>query len=240
MNNMSSDNERNVFTRKRGAGAWLKKNGYYLLLVMSLGVITGAAIWGLSGNEKEGPQLMSTPTPTAKTELYFPTAVPTDKPVHAEPTQTPSPTKPVSNEPIRTSTFVDPVNNGVVLTEYSMDVGVYSDTLAQWTTHNGIDFSASDGSDVFAAANGRVLSVTDDTLMGLTVVIDHGDGLLSYYSCMGESLVSEGHTVVAGQIIGKVGNTAIREIKLGPHLHFAATQDGRSVDPTPLLPGGIK
>jgi murein DD-endopeptidase MepM/ murein hydrolase activator NlpD len=69
-------------------------------------------------------------------------------------------------------------------------------------------------------------------------VIDHGDGLLSYYRNLSEELadgIEVGATVYGGQLLGTVGETAIIEIADEPHLHFELELSGKLVDPMLML-----
>ena len=71
----------------------------------------------------------------------------------------------------------------------------------------------------------------------MTVIIDHTGGLKSVYSNLAEMpTVAVGDSVVAGEIIGSVGTTALAETNAGTHLHFAMTLDGQSVDPLEYMP----
>ena len=122
--------------------------------------------------------------------------------------------------------------SGRVLNSYSGDELVYSKTLGDWRTHNGIDIQASEGDSVRTAASGTVLSVKDDELMGTTVVIQHGGGYTTQYSCLQKDPpVQEGDQVAAGDVIGLVGSTASAEGSMGPHLHFSVSKDGQVIDP---------
>mgnify|MGYP003220948518 CR=1 FL=1 len=122
--------------------------------------------------------------------------------------------------------------SGRVLNSYSGDELVYSKTLGDWRTHNGIDIQAAEGDSVRTAASGTVLSVKDDELMGTTVVIQHGGGYTTQYSCLQKDPpVQEGDQVAAGDIIGLVGSTASAEGSMGPHLHFSVSKDGKLIDP---------
>ena len=104
--------------------------------------------------------------------------------------------------------------------------------MADWRTHNGIDIQASEGDSVRTAAGGTVLSVKDDELMGTTVVIQHGGGYTTQYSCLQKDPpVQEGDQVAAGDVIGLVGSTASAEGSMGPHLHFSVSKDGQVIDP---------
>ena len=96
--------------------------------------------------------------------------------------------------------------------------------------------AAAAGDAVLAASAGTVLSVTDDPLMGTTVVIGHSDGYeTTYANLQANPPVEEGETVTAGQTIGAVGTTAAAESAQGAHLHFAVTREGEAVDPQSFL-----
>lgn len=126
---------------------------------------------------------------------------------------------------------------GDVLTAFSMEELVYSPTLGDWRTHNGVDIAAQQGTTVLAASAGAVLSVTDDPLMGTTVVLEHDNGYqTTYANLQAKPNVEAGDPVSAGQIIGAVGTTAAAESGQ-PHLHFAVTKDGKAVDPNEYLNG---
>ena len=136
-----------------------------------------------------------------------------------------------------TGAAVRPVN-GDILSGYSDGELVKSKTLSVWKTHDGIDIAAETGSAVKSAASGVVTAVTDDPLMGVTVVIDHGSGYEGYYSNLAYDVaVSEGDTVSAGTVIGEVGSTAEAEISEEPHLHFGVKKNGSWADPADMLSG---
>lgn len=150
----------------------------------------------------------------------------------------PMPELPVDDTPVVVEAprlIVSPLN-GEVVTVFSVDQLVYNETLADWRTHDGIDISAVQGTTVLAASSGTVSLVTDDPLMGTTVVINHDGGYQTTYSNLQtRPNVEEGETVSAGQIIGAVGRTAAAESVQGPHLHFSVTKDGSPVDPNEYL-----
>ena len=132
--------------------------------------------------------------------------------------------------------FYWPVN-GDIEVPYSMDALVYNPTLSDWRTHAGLDIACALGEPVMAAGSGRVESIYTDDLYGVTLVIDHMGGLKSVYANLAETpTVSVGDGVVAGEIIGAVGTTAIAETGEVTHLHFGMTLDGQSIDPTEYLP----
>ena len=104
--------------------------------------------------------------------------------------------------------------------------------MGDWRTHDGLDIQAAEGDAVKTAADGLVVEVVDDELMGTTVVIEHAGGYTTQYSSLQEDPpVGKGQTVSAGDIIGYVGTTAAAESTMGPHLHFSVSNDGEIVDP---------
>ena len=121
---------------------------------------------------------------------------------------------------------------GKILNGYSGDELVYNKTLGDWRTHNGIDVQAEEGAAVKTAADGTVVSVTNDELMGTTVVIEHSGGYTTHYSSLQADVpVAEGQSVHAGDVIGCVGSTSAAESEMGPHLHFSVSQNGSAIDP---------
>lgn len=128
--------------------------------------------------------------------------------------------------------FVKPVE-GEILREFAKEKLVYSETLQEWITHNGIDIKADKTTVVKSSAEGKISSIKNDPRYGLTVTIEHDNGFKSIYAnLLTAEFVTEGEVVQTGQTIGTVGNTATFEILDEPHLHFEIIKDGEYVDPT--------
>ena len=133
---------------------------------------------------------------------------------------------------VKPLTFSKPLD-GQIQKPYSIDKVIYSKTLELWKTHDGIDISSQIGENVKSIEKGTVEKVYDDSFYGTTVVIDHGQGYKSSYSNLNSKVsVKEKQTVTKGQVIGKVSNTSIGEIKDEAHLHFTLFKDNNNVDPT--------
>ncbi len=98
--------------------------------------------------------------------------------------------------------------------------------------HKGIDISASQGTPVRCTAHGKVVltgAVENGFLVhGNTVIIDHGQGVVSVYLHLSAIAVHEGQSVEAGEILGNAGHTGI---STAPHLHWGLYLYGTSVDP---------
>lgn len=129
-----------------------------------------------------------------------------------------------------------PIENAEVIKPFSNGELVFSETLEVWKTHDGIDLKAETGTEVRSMTEGKVLEVKDDPLWGITVVIDHGDGIIGYYQNMGADVtVNAEQTVKAGDIIGKVGNTADIESVMESHLHFGIKKNDKWIDPVTFI-----
>ena len=96
------------------------------------------------------------------------------------------------------------------------------------TFHEGIDFSADTGTNIYASAAGKVTVSSRISGYGLCVVIEHGRGLSTRYAHASKLLVKEGQQVKKGDIIAKVGSTGR---STGPHLHFEVMLYNTPVDP---------
>ena len=97
--------------------------------------------------------------------------------------------------------------------------------------HAGQDYRAPAGTPVRAVAAGKVRLARDFYYSGLTLIIDHGAGLVSQYLHLERMLVAEGEQVPAGQVIGTVGSTGRAT---GPHLHLGLRLFEQRVDPETL------
>ena len=122
--------------------------------------------------------------------------------------------------------------DGTTVAVFSTSELMYDSTMNDWRTHAGIDIQGQEGDAVKTAAAGTVQSVTNDELMGSTVVIAHSGGYTTQYSSLMEAPpVSEGQQLSAGDVIGYVGTTAAAEVEIGPHIHFSVSKDGKVIDP---------
>jgi murein DD-endopeptidase MepM/ murein hydrolase activator NlpD len=115
-----------------------------------------------------------------------------------------------------------------------------------WKTgyHVGADYAAPSGTPIVAVKEGKVLEAKNGTswgaAYGISVVIDHGNGIRAIYAHMSKSDVKAGDKVEEGQKIGEVGSTGN---STGPHLHLETRvspwrYNNKDVDPDVLLNGG--
>ena len=100
-------------------------------------------------------------------------------------------------------------------------------------SHQGVDYSIPEGESVFATADGVVKEVLGKTsTSGITVVIDHGNGLKTRYAHASALYVAKGTTVSQGEMIAGVGSTGY---STGNHLHFEVIVNGTRVNPAPYI-----
>ena len=200
--------------------------GYYIALALCLAAVGTIGYFALRERpvtvkqQEPAPTLDIQPAPTQPVVKPAPVVIP-------EPEPQPEITEPAELLP----QVVSPLD-GTTVTVFSMTELLYDTTMADWRTHDGIDVQADEGAAVKTAAGGTVQSVSDDELMGTTVVIDHEGGYSTRYSSLQKDVpVTAGQQVVAGEVIGRVGTTSAAESQMGPHLHFSVSRDGAVIDP---------
>lgn len=100
------------------------------------------------------------------------------------------------------------------------------------TNHKGMDFAAPTGTPIYAAAAGTVTSAGYSGNAGNLIIINHGNGLQTYYMHCHKIYVKAGQKVSKGQNIAIVGTTGN---STGPHLHFQVMSGGTPVNPQNYL-----
>ena len=155
-------------------------SGYFLMRsILGTGEEPAEAVAG----NTQMPQITASAAPSASPSASpkvstppsaAPSAAPSVKPSQ-QPQETAAPE--ISQKPAAL-VFTWPVN-GAIVASFSVETLLYDETMLDWRTHEGIDLAAEEGTRVLAVAAGTVSQVYEDDLMGVTVVIDHGDGLES-------------------------------------------------------------
>jgi murein DD-endopeptidase MepM/ murein hydrolase activator NlpD len=176
----------------------------------------------------------STPEPTIPaTEVPVATTAPLVAEAMSENVvETPIPTAPPEEEIYE---FMMPAQGEIVL-GYSGDELVYSKTLKDWRTHKAIDVAMDKGGFVCAMGNGTVVQSCADEMMGYTVIIDHGNNIVSIYCGLdGETALKAGDTVRIGDLIAQLGEPGVSESEQKYHLHFAVKKNGKYIDPQDLF-----
>ncbi len=94
--------------------------------------------------------------------------------------------------------------------------------------HNGLDFTAPQGTPIYATGDGQITTAGMGTGTGNHVIINHGYGYETEYMHMVRIKARVGQRVKRGEIIGWVGNTGA---STGPHCHYEVHVNGNPVDP---------
>jgi murein DD-endopeptidase MepM/ murein hydrolase activator NlpD len=94
--------------------------------------------------------------------------------------------------------------------------------------HTGIDLSASLGTSVHVTADGTVQAVGYSGRYGKLIIVDHGNGVQTYYAHLSAYLVVAGQEVRRNEVIGLTGSTGRAT---GPHLHYEVRVAGTPVNP---------
>ncbi len=218
---------------KRNGGIFGK--GYYIALVLCAAAI-GITGYVYNRNAKEPDPVLQqdvidNPQLDATLDNVQAVATQPQKEDHAQSSNQPT-TPPTEKKPMKTTAPV----SGETVAGYAVECLSYNQTTRDWRTHNGVDIGAEAGTQVVAAADGVVYTTYVDDLMGTTVVIRHEDGYVSCYASLAEELsVSAGDKVTMGQVIGTVGETALIENAIGPHVHFSVTCNDEKMDPAEFL-----
>ena len=233
-----------------GLEGFLTGKGFYIVLFLCDAVI-GLSAWMMSAGNETMEELndLSLNDVRVETVLVTPEAEAPKLEVMAVPDEVPAEeaapvleelseeeeAAPVFNEAEMSVTYW-PVE-GELERLHDVEHLHYDVTLRDWRTHEGVDILAPLGETVCAAMSGVVMGVEEDGLYGTVVTVDHGDGTQAVYANLASiPAVNPGDWVMAGDVIGAVGTTALCEIGQGTHLHFAMYLDGQSVDPLDYLP----
>ncbi|MDP1766861.1 MAG: M23 family metallopeptidase [Methylotenera sp.] len=122
-----------------------------------------------------------------------------------------------------------PVNAAFNSSSYGWRIDPFNGNKA---FHEGLDFSASTGTPIYAAAGGIVTSAEHSPDYGNIVKVDHGSGLETRYAHASKLMVKVGDRVEKGQVVALVGSTGR---STGAHLHYEIRLNGNALDPRKYL-----
>ena len=210
---------------------FLKRNGVYLALVVSILAVGGVLIAGLTRqltkpseddslnaqqqveqkvtDQKDTRNTTTTGLTTARTTQI--TTTTTQEAPHL---------------------YLLPLTN-TVQKPFSAEGPLYCKTMKDWRLQVGADFAGEEGQEVKAVTRGSVITVMNDPLWGGVVEIDHGVGVITRY-CGVKSIVKVGDKVDMGQIIGQL-QTIPCECAQSAHLHLEMFADGTPIDPVAAI-----
>ena len=125
------------------------------------------------------------------------------------------------------SAFVRPVK-GEVINPLSTDTLIFSRTLQEWNIHNGTDYKAQLGDEVYAVRSGKIKEIKFDYVYGEYIIIEHDDGYESLYANITVlDAFKVGDNLKQGELIGYVAESFGFEVAEEIHLHFELKKDGK-------------
>ncbi|MWV44541.1 peptidoglycan DD-metalloendopeptidase family protein [Paenibacillus sp. HJL G12] len=98
--------------------------------------------------------------------------------------------------------------------------------------HAGIDIAGENGGPVYAAGAGKVVTAEESGARGRYVIIEHPNGLQTWYMHLSKIQVDVGDSVDKGEQIALLGSTGR---STGPHLHFQVVKKDKPVNPLPYI-----
>ena len=132
--------------------------------------------------------------------------------------------------------FIMPINSTEFGMEFSEGQLVYSKTLNEWRTHNGVDILEKIGTPVFAVEDGIVKEIVSTTDEGIKITVEHREGYKSVYSNLSTTkMVNLNDEVKKGQVISGIGKTASFEYNEPDHLHFEMYKDDLLINPLSVI-----
>ena len=237
--------------------SFLRGKGFYLALLACILAAAISSFWAIR-NMMQGLEIPNQPAPL--TEEDIPWALPDTtvdqkvedipKPAASAVPQQPSSSQQAVPQQSAASdagsgsgdaaeqaavSFVQPVS-GPISKEYSGDELVYSETLRDWRTHNGVDISCAEDATVRSCSAGTVTAVYEDGNWGQVVEIESENVIYRYAGIAGARAVSVGDEVHAGSKLGMIGSISAESAE-STHLHFEVLKGGNTVDPMPYLAG---
>ena len=188
------------------------------------GLVEQDTLWEQPDTAVEKP-VVDIPKPT---QTPAPTPTPTPEPT-PEPTAAPEPA-PAASQPVRQM----PAWYGKPIAAFTGDELVYSETLGDWRTHNGADYTVPEGKAITPAVGGTVTAVRSDALWGNVVEITDSSDIVWRYCGLRQTQVTQGEKVTQDTTLAVLGSLPA-EAHVGSHLHLECLQHGKYLDPAVVM-----
>lgn len=133
------------------------------------------------------------------------------------------------------TTYIRLPVTGDIIKPFSDSELIYSETMADYRTHPGLDIKSDIGDDVFCPQNGKIAEISKDDELGYSVKIDHGNMISKISNLSSKIDLKVGDKVNIGQKIGICGDSADYESADKPHIHYELTVNGVNVNPLQYL-----
>lgn len=213
---------------KTGKPSFLAGKGFYLVLLLCVTAVAVSGYVVFSDDREELPEPVNV-------EIWEPD----DKEEASREEQTESALVPeeddAAEEVAAPLSYTMPVS-GSISQSFSGDTLVYSATLDDWRTHNGVDIACEIGSEVKSITKGVVVAVATEGTLGNAVTVEHAGGFRAVYANLDDGVtLAVGDQVEAGSPIGRVGSTMYTESAEQTHLHLEVVRNEGYIDPMILF-----
>lgn len=217
---------------------FLSGKSFYFVLAFCLIAIGAVGFLAVSSAKSEPKPQENTNVSQGKSIVYSEpqkraeskTEAPAQNPVSSQPKTTSS-----KAEPPVAESFASPVESEKIIKIYDSKNLQFSSTYGDMRIHLGADIEAKNGETVKACGDGTVKKVYSDELLGKTVEIDHGNGVvIKYCGLSDEVFVKADYTVKKGEKIGTLSGTPSESMDT-PHIHIEATISGKYTNPAKIL-----
>lgn len=206
--------------QKKSFGNFIKKNLFYVVLLLVMLVLTGVGVALLINSEPSAPVANI----TSDTDKNPPASDGgEEKPDDSD------------NKPT-VIVFSTPLENGTMTTAFTENSVIFNKTLQAYTGHMGVDFVGESNAKVLCAYDGTIESITTEYLYGTTVIVKHENGLKTVYNSIdADENLKVGQTVKKGDALGVASDNNKQEYKDGAHLHFEVYENGKRINPEKYL-----
>lgn len=143
-------------------------------------------------------------------------------------------TKEVVAKPKKEVSFAKPCNGNVVTT-FSENNLLYSNTLKEWIIHDGVDISVESGDSILAICDGKVIDVRYDYKLGNVVEVESGEYVVKYACIEPIDGLKVGNEIKLGDKIAVASTDAGFELDNGLHLHLEILKDNIQVNPNSVI-----
>lgn len=133
------------------------------------------------------------------------------------------------------SFFIMPISAGSVYKGFSDTTLQYSNTYDDYRLHAAVDITSEESKTVTSCGDGIVTDITNDSLYGWTITIDHGNGVIAKYCGFNEKVrVKVGSIVSSTTPLGEIGIVPCESLD-APHIHLEFTKNNKPVSPIELF-----
>lgn len=213
---------------KTGKRSFLAGKGFYLVLLLCVTAVAVSGYVIFSDDREDLPEPVNM-------EVWEPDAE--EKAEQEEQTESavPPEKEDAVQEVAAPLSYTMPVS-GSVSRSFSGDTLVYSATLDDWRTHNGVDIACEMGSEVKSITKGVVVEVSSEGPLGNAVAVEHAGGFRAVYANLDNGVtLAVGDQVEAGSPIGLVGDSMYTERAEQTHLHLEVMKNEGYIDPMILF-----